>query len=108
MADMASCRVRDCFAEVEDPRVDQGKRYQLLDIITIALLGIICGADSWTEVETFGLAKETWLRRFLALPNGIPSHDTFGDVFARMDPEAFQRCFADWVRAMAIATAGEV
>lgn len=78
MTDMASCRVRDCFAEVEAPRVDQGKRHHLLDIITIALLGVICGADSWTEVETCGLAKEVWLRQFLALPNGIPSHDTFG------------------------------
>lgn len=108
MADVASCRVRDCFAAVVDPRVDQGKRHHLLDIITIALLGVICGADSWTEVELFGRAKEVLLRRFLSLPSGIPSHDTFGRVFAALDPAQFEAGFARWVAAVVEQTAGRV
>ena len=81
------------FADLPDPRVERTKRHQLIDIIAIALCAVICGADSWVDVELFGRSKEAWLRRFLALPNGIPSHDTFGRVFARLDPDAFERCF---------------
>ena len=99
-------------------RIDRSK-HTLLDIITIALCGIICGADSadsadsWVDIELFGKCKEDWFRTFLELPNGIPSHDTFGDVFARLDPEQFQRCFmewvqAEWVQAVAQVTQGEV
>ena len=84
------------------------KRHTLLDIITIALCGISCGADSWVDIELFGKCKEDWFRTFLELPNGIPSHDTFGDVFARLDPEQFQRCFMEWVQAVAQVTQGEV
>lgn len=108
MPDQPSCRIRDCFAQVEDPRIDRCKRHQLLDIIAIALCGIICGADSWTEVAEFGRAKEAWLRRFLELPNGIPSHDTFGRVFAALDPQQFERGFARWVEALAERTLGRV
>jgi predicted transposase YbfD/YdcC len=79
-----------------------------LDILTIALCAVICGADSWVEVERFGHAKEDWLRTFLSLANGIPSHDTFGRVFARLDPQAFERCFLDWVRAIAGEAAAQV
>jgi predicted transposase YbfD/YdcC len=80
----------------------------LLDIITIARCAVICGADSWVEVETFGRAKHEWLRTFLALPGGIPSHDTFGRVFAALDPEQFERCFLAWVVAGTAPVAGEV
>jgi predicted transposase YbfD/YdcC len=100
--------IRDHFATLPDPRVDRTKRHQLLDIVTIALCAVICGADSWVDVELFGQAKWAWLRTFLALPNGIPSHDTFGRVFARLDPERFQACFLGWVRAIVAHTAGEV
>jgi predicted transposase YbfD/YdcC len=69
---------------------------------------VICGADSWVEVERFGHAKEDWLRTFLGLPNGIPCHDTFGRVFARLDPQAFERCFLNWVRSLAGEAAAQV
>jgi predicted transposase YbfD/YdcC len=96
------------FADIVDPRVNRTKRHLLLDIIVIAICGVICGADGWVAVETFGKAKEAWLRTFLELPHGIPSHDTFGRVFARLDPEAFQRSFINWVQALSELTEGQV
>ncbi len=96
------------FANLPDPRIDRTKEHNLVDIITIALCAVLCGADNWVDIETFGQAKEAWLRTFLSLPNGIPSHDTFGRVFARLDPVAFQRCFLNWVKAVAPTTTGQV
>jgi predicted transposase YbfD/YdcC len=95
------------FADLPDPRVERTRRHQLIDIIAIALCAVICGADSWVDVELFGRSKEAWLRRFLLLPNGIPSHDTFGRVFARLDPDAFERCFLTWVQEVMHVTEGE-
>ena len=82
--------------------------HPLLDILVIAICAVICGADTWVEMEEYGKAKEAWLRRFLALPHGIPSHDTFARVFARLDPEEVQRSFLSWVRAVSQVTQGEV
>src|SRR5215204_1953340 len=95
------------FAALPDPRIDRCKHHQLLDIITIALCAVLCGADSWVEVGTLGTAKRAWLRGFLDLPHGIPSHYTFCRVFAALDPVAFERCFVGWVQALARSTAGE-
>src|SRR5215467_4997885 len=97
---MEGISLQEHFANLEDPRVDRTKHHQLLAIITIALGAVICGADTWVDVEEFGKAKRAWLERFLDLPNGIPSHDTFGRVFARLDPEQFQACFLSWVQAI--------
>lgn len=101
-------RLYDAFATLEDPRVERTKDHALIDIISIAICAVICGADSWVAIETFGKAKHDWLRCFLALPNGIPSHDTFGRLFARLDASAFQEHFITWVRAVWPIDAGEV
>jgi predicted transposase YbfD/YdcC len=89
----------DHFADLPDPRLDRNKEHALLDIIVLAVCGILAGCDSWADVERFGRAKTDWFRKFLRLPSGIPSHDTFGRVFARLDPEAFAACFGAWMAA---------
>ncbi len=89
------------FTALPDPRVERTRRHELLEIITIARCAVLCGADSWVDIESFGHAKLAWLRTMLALPNGIPSHDTCGRVFARLDPTQFQQCFLSWVQAVA-------
>ena len=98
----------DYFESLDDPRVDRGKRHKLVDLIAIAISAVICGADSWVYVEMFGKSKEEWFRTFLELPHGIPSHDTFGDVFSRLDAEQFQECFMGWTQAVADLLPGEV
>lgn len=100
--------LKEHFADLEDPRIDRNKRHLLFDIIAITLCGVICGADNWVAVEQFGQAKETWFRRFLTLPHGIPSHDTFGRVFARIRPESFQQCFSRWMQAVADRVDAEI
>jgi predicted transposase YbfD/YdcC len=93
------------FANIDDPRIERTKDHTLLDIIIIAIAAVICGADGWVDVEEFGITKRAWLATFLELPNGIPSHDTFGRVFARIDPEQFQHSFLTWVQALQHARA---
>lgn len=95
------------FAELDDPRFERGKRHRLTEIITIALCGVICGAESWVEIEHFGNAKRDWLAQFLELPHGIPAHDTFGRVFAQLDPAQFERCFLGWVQTLLTPAVGE-
>lgn len=108
MSSDPAATIRAHFGTVRDPRVERTKDHHLLDIITIALCAIICGADSWVEVEEFGNAKLGWFRSFLGLPHGIPSHDTFGRVFARLEPDQFQACFLTWVQSVAAVTEREV
>jgi hypothetical protein len=85
------------LASLEDSRVHRTRQHNLLTIITMAHCAVICGADTWVDVEKFGKTKAAWLGRFLALPNGIPSHDIFGRVFAAILPEKFQMCFHSWM-----------
>lgn len=96
------------FSQLTDPRAEPAKRHALLDIVTIALCATICGADTWVDVERFGRAKEGWLRTFLSLANGIPSHDTFGRVFAMLDPVQLETAFLGWVQELVVATHGEI
>ena len=92
MVEATGASIAEHFAALDDPRIDRTKRHKLLDIVAIAICGTICGADSWVHIEMFGRSKEEWFKSFLELPNGIPSHDTFGDLFSRLDPEQFQSC----------------
>lgn len=96
------------FQDLADPRVDRTKRHQLLDIVVIAVAATVCGADNWVDIAAWGRVREEWLRTFLELPNGIPAHDTFGRVFARLDGDAFVECFMNWTQALQEATGGQV
>jgi predicted transposase YbfD/YdcC len=86
------------FSIIKDPRIERTKRHKLIDILVISICGTLCGCDGWVEIEEFGKAKEEWLKRYLELPDGIPSHDTFGRVFSLINPEEFKMCFLGWVR----------
>ncbi len=96
------------FAQVKDPRVERTKQHQLRDIIIIAICGVICGAEGWVEIEEFGKAKEAWFTQLLKLPNGIPSHDTFGRVFAHLDPKEFEASFFQWVKGISRTVKGVI
>jgi predicted transposase YbfD/YdcC len=96
------------FTKMRDPRVERTKEHKLIDIIAIAICAIICGAQGWTDIEIFGQRKYAWLKTFLELPGDIPSHDTFGRVFALLDPQEFQACFVEWVRVVNEITSGQV
>jgi predicted transposase YbfD/YdcC len=91
------------FAKLKDPRRRHRRLHHLQDIIVIALCATIAGAQDWQEIETFGRKRRGWLKRFLRLPHGIPSHDTFERVFDRLNPQAFQACFREWVAAVSEA-----
>ena len=96
------------FSSIEDPRVNRQKKHQLQDIFFISICAIICGADNWVAVEEFGLAKEEWFTELLGLEHGIPSHDTFGAVYAAIDTDHFSVCFSRLVADLANITEGEV
>jgi predicted transposase YbfD/YdcC len=100
--------VQEHFGGLPDPRVEGRCAHKLIDIISIAIAAVVCGANSWSEVETFGKAKEAWLRQYLELPNGIPSHDTLGRVFSVLDGAAFEEHFARWVEAVFRRSRGQV
>ena len=84
------------FDDLEAPRLERTRLHRLEEILAITILAVICCAEGWVQVEQCGQAKHDWLKTFLDLPHGIPSHDTFGRGFVRIDPEAFERCFFHW------------
>lgn len=96
------------FADVPDPRIDRCKHHKLIDIISIAICAVLSSADGWTDIEAYGHAKRTFLQQFLELPCGIPSHDTFARVFARLNPTAFQNAFLAWVDTIRAKLPGDV
>lgn len=91
--------ITDVFADLPDPRLDRNKRHHLTDILTITLCAVLCGANTWEQIADYGVAKRDWFARFLPLPNGIPSHDTFYRVFAALNPTAFAERFGRWMAA---------
>ena len=100
---MAASRIgsiKTYFRKVLDPRVRGRSRHLLVDILVIAICGVVADCDSWQEIVLFGQKRKSWFKRFLKLPHGIPSHDTFERVFDRIDPAAFQKCFRNWIRAV--------
>jgi predicted transposase YbfD/YdcC len=100
--------IEEHFSKVNDPRKDRTKDHKLIEIIAIAICAIICGAEGWTDMEIFGNSKVVWLKTFLELPNGIPSHDTFGRVFGMIDAQQFQLAFWEWVWAVNDIVQGQI
>ena len=103
-----SSSIVDHFEGLEDPRIDRTKRHKLIDIIVITICAVICGADGWVDIAEVGEAKHDWFKKFLELPNGIPSHDTFGRVLAALNPAQFKNCFLSWIKSIRTITKGEV
>jgi predicted transposase YbfD/YdcC len=96
------------FAGLIDPRVERTREHLLQEILFITIAAVLCGADSWNDIQSYGQSKQPWLATFLKLPGGIPSHDTFNRVFSAINPEELESCFEAWVRAVAKLSAGEV
>jgi len=108
MSQVINASIVTHFGSLEDPRDIRGKEHLLLDIITIALCAVISGAEGWQDMAEYGRAKQDWLSTFLSLPNGIPCGDTFGRVFARLDPEQMESCLISWVNAISELLKAEV
>ena len=100
--------ITGCFADLPDPRMAKKVRHKLSDIIAITLCGVVCGANDWVSIQKYGKCKKDWFQTFLELPNGIPSHDTFGRVFALLSTEALEKHFIDWVNSIAQKIEGVV
>jgi predicted transposase YbfD/YdcC len=108
MSQAQNTSITQYFRELNDPRTGNNIQHPLINIITLAICGVIGGADGWVDIETFGQAKRDFLETFLDLSNGIPSHDTLGRVFRWIDPDEFSRCFQDWTQAICRLTQGEI
>ncbi len=101
-------KLSSIFSQIDDPRRDLTKLHQLNDILLIGIISVICGADSWNEMELYAQEKEDFLCTFLGLPNGIPSHDTFNRVFSAIDSRQFEACFIEWVKSISKLVPKEV
>jgi hypothetical protein len=108
MAEQPLGSISEHFSQLEDPRIERNKLHPLMNIIVIAICGVISGAENWVDIELYGNLKKAWLSQFLDLNHGIPSHDTFGRVFRRLKAEAFEACFLAWVKAISEVTQGQV
>ena len=108
MATDAGVSIATYFGDLKDPRIERSKEHQLLDMLVITICAVICGANDWEAVAEYGRSKEEWFKTFLALPNGIPAHDTFWRVFRALDPEQFERCFMHWIEAVSERLAKQV
>jgi predicted transposase YbfD/YdcC len=106
MSTLSNASIVDHFRDLEDPRIERAKKHNLLDILVIAVCTLLTGGEGFQDMELFGKSKHAWLQTFLALPHGIPSHDTFGRVFARLNPQRFHACFLSWTRAVAALAQG--
>lgn len=106
--DIPTSTIIEEFDTLEDPRIERTKLHPLIDIVTITICAVICGADGPSDIEQYGHEKHDWLKTFLALPNGIPSHDTIGRVLARIEPTQFQSCFLRWIQTICHLSSGEV
>lgn len=101
--------IEEHFKSLSDPRRETtNKCHKFIDILVIAICGTICGANGWTAIAQFGHAKKEWFQSFLELPNGIPSHDTFGDVFTKLSPREFEKCFISWVESISELFEGKI
>jgi predicted transposase YbfD/YdcC len=96
------------FTELTDPRVERTKAHLMVDIIFITIAAVVCGAETWNDIENYGKAKEAWLRHYLQLPNGIPSHDTFNRFFSALDPEEFEQAFLSWIKDISELMEGDI
>lgn len=108
MEDKPIGRISEHLGKVKDPRIGNATRHKFIDILVIAICAVVCGADGWSDVALFGRSKQKWLKTFLELPHGVPSHDTFGRVFGLINPEEFERSFLGWVAEIQRLTQGEV
>jgi hypothetical protein len=95
-----------CLRVIKDPRIERTKRHPLVSVLFIGICSVLCGAESWEQMEDFGNEREEWIKRYVALPHGIPSHDAFGRVFAQIDPKAFQESFLGWVKLVSVKMPG--
>jgi len=104
----APCGALRFFRPMNDPRKNRGIRHRLPDMIAIAITAVICNADGWEDIEMFGKCKAKWFATFLDLPHGIPSHDTFARVFAKLDPDEFESCFRQWMAHLSDTSQGRL
>ncbi len=98
---MENTTLSESFEVLKDPRLERARRHSLINIITIAICAVICGADNFVSMASFGRAKKEWFQTFLDLPYGVPSHDTFNDVINRLDQNSFALCFTTWIKQLA-------